>query len=181
MKKLKIKRQSMDVTRVHAKALALYIESIKQFREIGIEESESHWTAQRIVRKWTEELIQVYKDNKLSEGVATLLKEHGIPLERARKCGYLAQTRKSGLRDANGLRKTAGTGLLHFEHIRPISRLVDMCLELDEVTPDTVWTCIMKNCESAWILKTEKEKLDKICKSGERTKEILEAANVVIK
>ena len=181
MKELKLKRQSMDVTRVHAKALALYIESIKQFREIGIEESESHWTAQRIVRKWTEELIQVYKPNKLSEGVVALLKESNIPLDRARNCGYNSQTTKSGLGFANGIGKGSGTGLLHFEHMSPISRLIDMCLELPEITPDTVWTCIMKNCEIAWILKSERKKLDKICKSGERTDEILESLNIVIK
>ena len=178
---LKLKRESKDVTRAHAKALAIYIESIKQFREIGIEESESHWTAQRIVRKWTEELIQAYKPNKVSDGVKQLLKNSDIPLERAQTCGYNAQTTKSGLGYANGIGKGSGTGLLHFEHLTPISRLIDMCLELPEITPDTVWTCIMKNCEIAWILKSERKRLDAVCKSGERTPEILESLDIIIK
>lgn len=178
---LKLKRNSMDITRAHSKALAIYIESIKQFREIGVEESESHWTAQRIVRKWTEELIQSYKPNLLSEGVIELLKEHDIPTTVARNCTYRQQTNKSGLGLVNGIGKTAGNGLLHFEHLTPISRLIDMCLELPNITPDNVWTCIMKNCEIAWILKTERKRLDKVCKSGERTQDILESVNVVIK
>ena len=164
---MKNKRQNISV--LHAKALIPYLEGIRDSRD-----SESFWMARRIVRRWTEFPSMISKANLYSKGAANVLQEKGISLEILKWAEYGDQTKKSGLNDGPG----HSTGQLHHEHIRPVQTLVEELVELPQYTVEAIVNLIQTRAEVAWILKTEQKELDKICRTGNRSQELLDSLNI---
>lgn len=164
-----MKKNRQNISVLHAKALIPYLEGIRDSRD-----SESFWMARRIVRRWTEFPSMIGKANLYSKGAADLLEEKGISLEILKWAEYGDQCKKSGLDDGPG----HSTGKLHHEHIRPVQTLVEELVELPEYTVESIIDLIRTRTEVAWILKTEQKELDKICRTGNRTPELLESLNI---
>lgn len=164
-----MKKNRQNISVLHAKALIPYLEGIRDSRD-----SESFWMARRIVRRWTEFPSMIGKANLYSRGAAHLLEEKGISLEILKWAEYGDQCKKSGLDDGPG----HSTGKLHHEHIRPVQTLVEELVELPEYTVDSIIDLIRTRTEVAWILKTEQKELDKVCRTGNRTPELLESLNI---
>lgn len=131
------------------------------------------WTARRVIRRWTEFPEQLDKPNQYSEGAMLVAQSRGIAPEQLRRATYLDQTKKSGLQDPNHSK-----GAFHHEHIVPISRLVDGLIQLESPTAQQVHNYIQQEASIAWILKEEQKRLDKVCKVGERTPELLESLGI---
>lgn len=131
------------------------------------------WTARRIVRRWTEFPELTGKPNLYSQAALLLAQSREVHPETLRRATYLDQCRKSGLKD-----KSHGKGGFHHEHMVPVSRLVKGLLELEDPTVDGIKAYIEEMVTIAWITKEEQKRLDSVCKSGNRTPELLEALEI---
>jgi len=162
-------KEIIDVSERHARALIPYLEGIKQDGD-----PESYWMARRIVRRWTEFPTMLQKPNAYSDGAAKVVQSRGISLETLKMAKYTDQCKRSGLQDGPG----HSTGLLHHEHMVPVSQLVKELVELPEYTVNAIITYVRKRALVAWILKAEQKELDKVCRTGLRTPELLESLNI---
>lgn len=164
-------KERIDVSEHHARALIPYLEGIKMYGD-----TESYWMARRIVRRWTEFPSMMQKANLYSEGALRVIQERNIPIEKLLWAEYGDQCKKDGLNDGPG----HSTGLLHHEHLRPVKQLVDELVALPEYTVDAIIQLIRTRVEIAWILKAEQKDLDRVCRTGNRTPELLESLNIHI-
>jgi hypothetical protein len=159
----------IDISEYHAQSLIPYLRGIKKHGD-----PESYWMARRIVRRWTEFPSMIGKPNAYSDGAAQVIKSRNIPLEKLLWAEYGDQCKKSGLDDGPG----HSTGLLHHEHMIPVNQLVKELVDLSKYTTESIISLIRKRAQIAWILKSEQKELDKICRTGNRSPELLESLNI---
>lgn len=164
-------KNRIDISEHHARALVPYLEGIKLYND-----PESHWMARRIVRRWTEFPSMMQKANLYSQGALEVIQSRNIPIEKLMWAEYGDQCKKDGLNDGPG----HSTGALHHEHLRSVKQLVEELVALPEYTVPAIIELIRKRVEIAWILKSEQRVLDKVCRTGNRTPELLESLNITI-
>ena len=161
------------IDQLHNYWTAMLIPALEGVKATG--DSNMIWMAHRIVRRWTEFPELVGKPNAYSLGALDVITQRGISLEKLQWATYNDQTKKKGLGDPNHLH-----GMLHHEHLVPVSQLVKELLQLPVLTHQTVLELIQQRTQVAWILKSEQKALDKVCKSGNRSKELLESLGIVL-
>lgn len=131
------------------------------------------WTARKVVRRWTEFPEYTGKPNLYSRQALLLAQSRGIEPQTLRRATYPDQCKKSGLKD-----ESHGKGGFHHEHMTPVSQLVKGLLELEAYTVEGILAYIGEKATIAWITKEEQRTLDRVCKSGNRTPELLEALGI---
>jgi hypothetical protein len=161
--------------------LNLYCQTLKPLLEWASEfpnDKDVKYMISRIIRMSLDDPTVFEKPFMYSIGALNEAKKRGLPDPEYRLSWtrWKSQDHKRGLQEEN--RKC---GVFHQEHIVPISQIVKMLYELDNINVNSIEKILTDNFKVAWILKSERKVLDSVNRSGIRTPEFLSTLGIYIK